>query len=461
MEPANGSGLPLTRDLQQVSLTARLERLTVLTRTQIRWMALLGVLFLCDVADINALSYALPAIREEWSLSLAGVGALTSWTFIGMFFGAVVGGRISDRYGRIPTLIGATVLYSVASMACALAPSFGVLSALRFLTGLGCQAVTGVLIVYVAEMLPGHLRGRLQSILLAVGLLGLPLMAGAARLVVPLGPDTWRWVFVLGGLGLIPALLVRFLLPESIRWQEINGRASEAAEQLVDQIERECIARTQEPLPSPGHFAPEAPVQLRELRNSRFRRRAVVISLTLAFGNLGYYGFSTWVPTLLVQRGYSATEALTVTTILAMAPILGALAALPITDRWERRYISPVICVLIAASMLTFGFTGSPTVLILAGFLVTLLLQTNTAVLYAYLAEIFPTSFRGLGAGIANGAGRLAVVGGSFLIAAVSTNFGFTAVFITTAVALLLCGVTVASFGINTRNRSLGDIAER
>ncbi|WP_236787866.1 MFS transporter [Amycolatopsis sp. GM8] len=459
MDPVTNT--PEQHHLAAVALTARMERLPRLTRTHFGWMALLGVLFLCDVADINSLSYALPAIRSEWTLSLGQVGALTSYTFLGMLAGAIAGGRLSDRIGRRPTLVAATLFYSLASVACAVAPNFAVLAVLRVLTGFGLQAVTGVVIVYAAEMFPGRLRGRLQSILLGIGLLGLPVMAGAARAIVPLGPGAWRWVFVIGGFGIIPGLIALFVLPETVRWQEVRGRAGKTAELLVGKLERECAASTGAPLPDPVERTPEPPRPLAELRRSPYLGRVVVISLTLAFGNLGYYGFSAWVPTLLVQRGYSTAQALTVTTILAISPFIGALAALPIADRWERKRTSPVLCVLIAAAMIVFAITTSPVVLVVAGFLVTLLLQTNVAVQYAYLAEIFPTSLRGLGAGIANGAGRLAVVLGSLLIAAVSAGFGFTGVFVTTATALLLGGVTLAAYGVSTRNRTLGDIAGR
>ncbi|ALL79843.1 hypothetical protein AD006_30330 (plasmid) [Pseudonocardia sp. EC080610-09] len=430
-----------------------------LTRTHIGWIVLLGVLFLCDIADINSLSYAMPAIRAEWGLSATQVGALTSYTFLGMLIGAIAGGRLADRIGRRPVLIGATFFYAVASIACALAPDVTTLSVLRFLTGLGLQAVTGVLIIYVAEMFPGRLRGRLQSLMLAIGLLGLPIMAGAARLIVPLGPDAWRWVFVIGGFGIVPAIVAIFVLPESVRWQEVHGRVDAATEKLVTELERQGTAAAGGPLPAPVERAPEPTRGLADLRGSRYLPRVVVISVTLALGNLGYYGFSTWVPTLLVQNGYTTEQALTVTTILAISPFIGALAALPITDRWERKHVSLVLCTLIAAAMVTFSLTTSPVVLVAAGFFVTLLLQTNVAVQYAYLAEIFPTSLRGLGAGIANGVGRLSVVLGSFLIAAISTGLGFTAVFVTTGLALLLGGLNIALFGVRTRNRSLDEIA--
>lgn len=175
MEPVigkNAPGKPENHHATEAALTARLERLPRLTRTRVGWMGLLGVLFLCDVADINSLSCALPAIRAEWTLSVGQVGALTSYTFVGMPVGANSGGHLSDRIGRRPTLVAATLFYSVASVACALASKFAGLGVLRALTGFGLQAVTGVLIVYVAEMFPGHLSGRLQSVLLGVGLPG-------------------------------------------------------------------------------------------------------------------------------------------------------------------------------------------------------------------------------------------------------------------------------------------------
>src|SRR3954471_10083351 len=81
-------------------LAARLERLPRTTRSHRGWMALLGVLFVCDLMDTNALAYAAPGIRAEWGLSVAQLGQLTSYSFLGMFAGGITGGRLSDRLGR-------------------------------------------------------------------------------------------------------------------------------------------------------------------------------------------------------------------------------------------------------------------------------------------------------------------------------------------------------------------------
>lgn len=437
-------------------LAARLERLPRATRSHRGWMVLLGILFICDLIDTNALAYAAPAIRAEWGLTVAQIGQLTSYTFLGMFVGAILGGRLSDRIGRRRTVVWATVVYSVASLLCALAPDMAVLGVLRIVTGIGIQAVTGVLIVYVAEMYPGASRGRSQALMLGIGLLGVPLVAGAARLIVPLAPDAWRWLFVVGAIGVVPAVVAHFVLPESVRWAAVNGRVDEARA-TVERLESELPG----PLPEVG-ASPAIHEQKRasDLFAPGIRRRTIVATVTMVFAILGFYGFNSWVPTLLVERGYSTAEALSITTIFSVAPFAGALIGTLLSDRFQRRTTSLVLTTIVAASMLVFAFTGSYWTLVVSGFVVTLLLQTNTAVLYAYLPEVFPTVLRGLGAGFANGFGRLAGFGNAFLIAAVAAAFGFGGVFTTTAVFILLAGLTVGLFGERTRGRRLEEIGE-
>ncbi|MGY0498267.1 MFS transporter [Nocardia sp. FBN12] len=441
------------------SLSSRLDRLPASTRSHKIWMVILGSLFLWDVADVHVLAYAAPAIRKEWGLSISDVGVLTSISFLGMFIGALVGGRISDRIGRKKMIIGATVLYSVFTVGCAIAPNFATLGLCRLLTGVGLQALTGALIVYVTEMFPKASRGRNQSLLLAVGLLGVPVMAWAARFIVPLDESAWRWLLLLPVLGVISAVFAQFLLPESVRWLELNGRGSEA-EGLVRRLEDEAIRRSGTVLPEPVEFPAEPQRGLSDLLKDSYSRRAVVVaSVVMSFGILSLFGFNSWVPTLLTEHGYSTKSALGVTSILSLAPILGALAAVPFIDRFERKYIGALLSVVIAAGMLTFAYTDSGAVLIAAGFVVTMFLQTSTATLYTYLPEIFPTSLRGIGAGMANGIGRLAGIGGGMVVAALLAGLGFQAVLVATALFAIISGAAFGLFGENTKGRALEEIA--
>jgi MFS transporter, putative metabolite:H+ symporter len=453
--PGAGSGPEPGHD----DLAARLDRLPVITRTHRTWVVLLGALFVFDLVDLNSFAYAAPALRTQWGLSIGTVGLITSAGFVGMFLGAIVGGRLSDRIGRRPVLIGAVLFYSLFSLLSAASWDATSLGVMRVLTGFGLQAMTGVLLVYVSEMFPRALRGRYQSLLLAIGLAGVPIAAWLARIVVPLGPGTWRWVFVFGALGAIIGVIALRIMPESARWQAARGRDTASAERLVAKLEDEARARTGEPLPPVVPVPAVPPGTVRDLVRGPALRRTVVAAAACVFLILSFYGFSSWVPTFLVERGYSTAQALTYASVLAIAAVPGALLAFPFIDRWERKNLIFVLQVVVAALLLVFGLVGNPVSILVSGFLASMFMQTGVAVLYTYIAEVFPLALRGLGSGIANGTGRLAGVVGGVLVAAIFTGLGMAAVYVYLAAAALLMGLVLLFFGARTSNRGLEEIA--
>ncbi|GAB3573443.1 MFS transporter [Amycolatopsis endophytica] len=435
-------------------LIARLDRLPRMSRAQWAWLPLLGLLSVGDTVDNYVLAYAAPAMKANWGLSIAQVGHLNSLSLLGMFVGALIGGRLSDRFGRKRIILGGTLLYALSSILCALAPTFALLGVFRALSGVGILAVIGALTVYVTEMFPARVRGRCQAAVLGLGLLGVPLAAFAAKLIIPLDPQAWRWVFVVGAFGLIPAAIGQFVMPESVRWLTAAGRDEDAA-LIVSRLE----SRYSGELPAPvlaERTAPAAKGKVAELFTGNQRRITIITALTLVFGIVAFYGFNSWVPTLLVERGYSTDVALTIATLLSIAPPIGSLAAMLVTDRWQRRYVLAGISLVVAALMVVFAFTDLLWLTAVAGFLITLLLQANAAAIYAYMPEVFPTTLRGLGSGLSNGAGRLAGAGGAALVAAVYGLAGFDGVFVTTAAFSLVTAILVGFFGENTRDRSLG-----
>ncbi|MGW2663763.1 MFS transporter [Nocardia tengchongensis] len=428
-----------------------------MTRTHKRWLIVLAALLLVDMADLNTFAFAAPAIRAEWGLSVHQVGTITSASFLGMFVGSVLGGRIADRFGRKPVIIGAVGLFSVFSLLSAFAVGVADLAVYRVVTGVGLQAMTVVVLTYVSEMFPLTRRGRAQTWIVAVSLIGVPIMAWFARWVVPTSPSAWRWIFALGASGLVLIVAAARWLPESVRWLQDNGR-NDRAESIVQQIEREARQATRAELPAVLTQPVVAAARPIDLVAGGYLRRTVVLCLTMCLGLSGFYGYHSWVPTLLTEHGFSTAEALTYSSVMSLATVPGALFALLFIDRVERRTAVLVLYTMVAGLMLVFAFTDSNTLLVASGLGITLLLQASVPCMYTYLPEIFPTSLRALGAGICNGTGRLAVFGTTFLVSALLAWVGFTGVFLYLAGVVILAGLTIALFGERTRGRSLEEI---
>ena len=168
-------------DSSHPNSAAHLDRLPIASfHRQIMW--LLGILFFFELGDINTFSYAAPAIRIAWHLSISMIGVITSATFFGMFVGAMTGGWFSDRLGRKKALILSTVWYSGFSLLNAFAWNPTELFATRLLTGVGLSAMTVVGITYISEMFPARQRGAYEGWILVIGLAGIPVTAYVAVL---------------------------------------------------------------------------------------------------------------------------------------------------------------------------------------------------------------------------------------------------------------------------------------
>lgn len=442
------------------SAAARLSSLPVVVRTQKLWCALLGVLFAFDVVDIYSFSYAAPQLSHEWHLSLGDTAMATSVAFLGNFAGAIVGGRLSDRIGRKKTIILAVMIFSTFSLLTIAASSLPLLIVMRFFTGFGIQAMTGVLIVYVAEMFPQCARGRYQSMLLAIGLLGVPLTAWVARLVISLGPGMWRWIFVFGSLGAVAGVVAIYALPESVRWQSSMGYAAQANE-TVAILESEAEAKIGKPLPTPSEPANVLSGRLSELRHGTNARNLMVTCVGAILVGVGFFGVNAYIPTLLVQRGASTSQSLMLASLFSLAAVPGALLAWPIVDRIERKHALFGTTIAVGTVMVVFGLANQSILVLVSGFLLSMLLQTQTVFLYSYLPAVFPTHLRGAGAGTATGLGRVAVFGSGFVIAPLFTTVGFGGYFITMAAVIILGGAVFGVFGISTTQRALVEVADR
>lgn len=186
-----------------------------------------GLLFGYDTGVING---ALPSLVSDMQLTPFLEGLVASILPFGAAWGAAFGGRLADGFGRRRLLMVLAVVFVVATVGCATAPSVGVLVAFRAVLGLAVGASSVIVPVFFAELAPAHLRGRVvaQNELMIVGGQALAFVFNAG-LATAFGhvPHVWRYMLVL---ATVPALVLwvgMIVVPESPRWLARRGRFDE------------------------------------------------------------------------------------------------------------------------------------------------------------------------------------------------------------------------------------------
>lgn len=434
-----------------VSSLDRINRLPVTSyHRRLGWI--LGFVFFFDMADINTFAYASPAIMKEWGVSISTIGALVSATFIGMFFGSTVGGWFSDRVGRKRALILTTLWYAGFSLLNALAWEPIGLFITRLLTGVGISAMTVVGIAYISEIFPARVRGSFQGWIMMIGLFGVPVTAYIARFFIPLASWGWRVVFMWGSLGIFFPLLAT-TLEESPRWYENQGRFDEAAA-VLDRIEARVRAEVGTLPPVIVSDVSRAPCRgsYTELLSRTHLLRTLLLVIAWIFATLGFFGFTAWVPTLLVAHGISLVHSLTWSSAISLATIPGALIAALIADRWDRKWSITVVTLVIAGCGLAYGHTLHAGTIVAVGLLVEMFIHAFMPLMYAYTAESFPSEVRNSGTGLAYGSGRLANIFGPLAIAFIFKHYGYASVFLYISLTWAFVALIIGLFGLRSRS---------
>ena len=201
--------------------------------------ALGGYLFGFDFAVISG---ALPFLKEQFGLNEYWEGFTTGCLALGAIAGCLVAGWVTEKYGRRPGLLTAASLFTFSSIAMAMAPSRDIFIIARFFAGVGVGMASMLSPLYIAEIAPAHIRGRMVAInqlTIVIGILITNLVNYSLR---NNGTDAWRWMF---GLGAVPStlfILGVLWLPESPRWLMQAGRQVKA-QKILKKIGGEIYAK--------------------------------------------------------------------------------------------------------------------------------------------------------------------------------------------------------------------------
>ena len=174
---------------------------------------------------------------------------------------------------------------------------------------------------------------------------------------------------------------------------------------------------------------------------------------------VGYYGFGSMAPIVLTAKGYSVTSSLGYAALTYLGYPIGALAAIPLVERYERKTLIIVSALGIAGFGLVFGMAGNTAVIVAAGFLLTVCSNVFSNAFHIYQTEIFPTGVRSTAIGVAYSLSRLASTVLPFVSVAALDAFGAGGVFAGSAALLGVLCLDVGLLGPRTTGRSLEQTA--
>jgi MFS transporter, putative metabolite:H+ symporter len=450
------NALPVTEQ----TIAARLERLPY-SNWHVTIIAVLGVAIFFDSFDSLAIAYVLPVLVREWHIPPAHIGLLISSANFGQAVGALTFGWIAERIGRVSTARIAIAIFAVMSLICAFTSSYDQLIIARFIQGIGLGGEIPVASTYISEILRADRRGGrflTYQIIFPVGLL----MAGiAGASVVP--RYGWQWMFILGAIPGIVALVMRRLCPESPRWLASRGRLDEA-DAIVTEIEGIVSHRGARPLPPVPDLVVKPrgkATRWRELFESYYRPRTLLVWVIWASCYIIAYGLQGWIPTLYREVYHlPLQQALNYAIFAPVGSVIGSLLCAFLIDSTGRRYWFTAAFFLTAAGLLWLWAFGAATAFgMLLGFMFcSAWLGSMNMTIFLYTAEIYPTRMRALGVSWGSFWLRAAATIGPLSVGFVLPRYGISGVFLTFSVFAII-GCIAATFMIETRRRVLEEVS--
>ncbi|HVW77006.1 MAG TPA: sugar porter family MFS transporter [Alloacidobacterium sp.] len=424
--------------------------------------ALAGLLFGFDIAVING---ALVFLRDQFHLSDFATELAASSLLAGCIGGALIAGWLSDRYGRRSVLAASSLLFAISSVGAALPRTFWEFGIARFIGGIAIGIASMLAPLYMAEVSPARIRGRLVSLNQMAIVSGILLAYLVNWSLSFHGASGWRWMFAIAVIPSLGLFLGLFFVPESPRWLMERARV-EAAFDVLQKIE-----------------GPNAEAQLEAIRQSVAAesgtfadllapslRRPLLLTVSLAvlqqitgINTVLFYGSVIWERQL---SGTSHSSAIGANVTIGFINFLATIVALWLIDRLGRK---PLLmfssgCMAVCQLLLgvAFAMTSPPAWLVLGCMLlcVAAFAVGLGPAIWVLMAELFPTRVRGRAMSVANTALWIA-------------SFVLTATFLSLAHAITITGafcvysgmcvltlVLVWRFTPETKGKSLEEIEQ-
>lgn len=349
---------------------------------------------------------------QGWAMSSALIGCLV---------GAMASGYLTDHFGRKRPLIGAAALFTIAAIGTGAVNQFTPFILYRLIGGIGIGLASAVSPMYIAEISPAPLRGRLVSVnqlTIVIGILAAQIINYLIAEKVPEGATDqiilqswngqmgWRWMFWAGAAPASLFFLLSFLIPESPRYLAKSGKW-EAALQILTRIggseyalqEKDSIAETLNGTPQKVEW---------KILTSKKIKPLLILGIVLAVFQqwCGINVIFNYAEEIFTSAGYSVNDMLFNIVITGTVNLVFTLLAMRMVDSWGRRKLMLLGSIGLAVIYFTLGTSyffelKGLAILVLVMVAIATYAMTLAPVTWVVLSEIFPNSIRGAAMAIA------------------------------------------------------------
>ncbi len=366
--------------------------------------ALSGLLFGFDTAVING---ALIFLKEQLRLTEVQTEAAASALLVGCLFGSAIAGHLTDRFGRRKLLLQAALLFCISSIWTALPRSLAEFAAGRFTAGLAIGVASVLAPMYIAEIAPPAIRGRMVTLNQMAIVTGIVLSYFVNWVLAGLGPTSWRWMFGAAAIPSAAFFIALLFIPESPRWL-MRWKRDDEARRILTRVAGAAAADEQ--ARQIRESLAEESGSYRELFSAQMRRPLAIAVLLAVFSQVTGINTVIYYGALLLKehggRG-GAAEAIGANVLVGIVNFLATILAIALIDRLGRKPLlligSAGMGTLLVALAFCLRLNPVPANLVLAlilGYVAFFAISLGPGT-WVCISELFPTAIRGRAQSIA------------------------------------------------------------
>ena len=455
-----------------------------LKHAHIWFLSAMGIFL--DGFDLFVMSIALPLIIVQFSATPLEQGIIGAAAVVGAIFGALIGGRLCDRFGRKKVFLFDLLIFIIFAVLSSFAWSIESLIIFRFLLGVGIGADYPVCASYVSEFMPKRIRGRMLIAAFSFQAVGIFAAAAVGLFILAMHPSesAWRWMLVAGTVPALIILVLRRALPESARWH-IQRKEWKLATGVVRYLIPDFSMKDQikPPVADPVKPKPEkSPTwhshlsSYAELFSKKNLKKTILITVPWFFMDFAFYGVGIFTPILIaamigthgaglnfIAQDFYSTE---YTVLLDVFLVIGFVLNILFIERIGRIRLQLTGFIGMAAGMfiLAASQSGSQTIIALAfvGFGLFNLLQNlgPNATTFLLPAELFSTRLRATAHGFAAGLAKFGAACGIIFVPLMTASYGIRYTVIFMGVICIFAFVVTWLTRIDMTGRSLEEIED-